>query len=61
MSNKRFNEKCKVKSRDRDLLHVSQDVHATAEEFLAFLAVQLVDECCRVIRVGILIPATFQC
>jgi len=40
-----------------DLLHVSEDVHATAEKSLSLLAVQLVDERRRVIIVSVLVPA----
>lgn len=46
--------------RETDLLHVSEDIHATTEKFLALLTIQLVDECCRVVWICILIPATFQ-
>ena len=41
-------------------MHVSEDVHATAEVFLPLLTVQLVDELRRVVRVRILVPDTFK-
>jgi len=43
-----------------DLLHVSKDVHTTAEEVLSLLAVKLIDKRRRVVVVCILVPAMIQ-
>lgn len=46
--------------RSSSLLHVAQDVDPTVEDSFAFLIVQMVDEICGVILIGLFVPVRIK-